>query len=509
MRTRLLATLAASAFCGLAAAQQPAGSTAEITRGDLAASYLRVERALQGKKLDPEQTASLNKTFDQSTLAFFQKKYGDALSQLNSVATGIVGKDGNPEFLRKAAALRLRIDPPVVIADKGAPVTLHIEQLYLPGAPGEGIEGRVEVRDRLGEVRASEDFKLRFEADRKVDLVMELRGEKASHGVARKWFSEPGRYSLWIASDSYTRAQTGVAAALPGPSGQFTVVAESLNAVRDRNAAKLDAIKADSPALEQALASVKARNALLSDAPDPESTAQYVLNPVSLTKEIDGEIAALEKGVDPFKARSGDYWRVVKAGDKEIPLRVYAPATLDTAKPLPLVVAFHGAGVDENAFMDAYGAGKLKQVAEQQKFLLVTPLTYAFTANPGEQFDAVLDAVGLDYTIDPKRIYVLGHSMGGGVTTSVVSARGARIAAAAPICGFRGITPGTKDIPPMLIIAAELDPLANPKAVGPAAEAAKAAGYPVEYKLMANYGHTLVVGEVLSDTCVWLLGHVL
>ncbi len=496
------------ALCSAASAQEtpPASGTSQITRADFARSYLRVERALEGKQFGPEQTAQMNTTFDQATLAFFQKKFGDAIRQIDSVTTSICGKDANPDFLRKAAALRLRLDPPVAIVGDSSPAALHIEQMYLPGVPGEAIEGRVEVRDRLGEVKASEDFKLRFEKDRPVELVMAVRGDKASHGVANKWFAEPGRYTLWIVSDSFTRAQTGVVSALPGPSGHYAVVSKLLLAVRGHNAARLDKIQATSPALEQALASVKARNELLTDTPDPENTAQYVLDPVNLSKEIDLEIRALEAGGDPFSLRTGDYWRVLKIGDKEIPMRVYAPPSLDLNKQSPLIVAFHGAGVDENAFMDAYASGRLKQLADQNKFLLVTPLTYAFSgAAVGDSFDALLESIGMNYAVDPRRIYVMGHSMGGGVTTAVVVARGVNIAAAVPICGFRGLPADAKDIPPMLVIAAELDPLANPKAVGPAAEAAKAAGFPVEYKVIPNYGHTLVVGEVLSDTVTWML----
>lgn len=499
----LLCTFTATTF-----AQAPAAApkNPSVTRADLAVAYQRIDRMVPGAALSPEETAAINKSFDQATLAFFQRKYDDALKQIDAQMVALAPADANKDFLRRAAALRLRMEPAVVVVDANTPVTLHVEQVYLPGEPGEPIEGRIELRDAFGEVRASEDFKLRFEKNRPVDFPMALRGDKATAGAAKEWLGEPGRYTIWIASDSLTRAQQGAVARLPGPSGQFTVVVQSLDAVRDANAAKLEAITAPSPALEQALASVKARNALLTDAPSSENTAQFVLDPIKLAKEIDREIAALEKGEDPFKARRGDYWRVLKTSSTEIPLRVYAPVSLDLAQPVPLVVAFHGAGGDENMFMDAYGAGIIKQLADQHGFLLVSPLTYSFNgAGIGASFDALLDAIGHDYTINPKRIYVLGHSMGGGATTALVVARGARIAAASPICGFRGLAADAKDIPPMLVIAAEHDPLAQAKAVGDGAAAAKAAGFPVEYKLMPNYGHTLVIGEVLPEVVDWLL----
>ncbi len=490
----------------LATAQDaPAAVGPQINRADLATSYLRIEQALRGQKLTPERTAEMNQRFDQSTLAFFQKKFGDAIRQIDALTASLAPANSSG-FVKKAAALRVRMEPPVIIAGANTPVALHLEQLYLPGEPGESIEGQVLVKDAQGKVRIAEDFRLRLEKDRPVDFVMPIRGDKANAAMTKAWIGGPGRYTVWIASESFNASKNGGAVSLPSPSGRFTVAAESLNAISDRNAPRLDAIQAGTPALEQALAALKARNKLLTDAPDPENTAQYVLDPLAIAKELEAEIPALEKGEDPFKARKGDYWRVFKTGEKEIPMRVYLPATLDPAKPLPLVVAFHGAGVDENAFMDAYGAGRLKQLADEHQFLLVTPLTYAFSgATLGDSFDALLDALGHDYPIDPKRIYVMGHSMGGGVTTAVVAARGAKLAAAAALCGFRGLPADTKDIPPMLVVAAELDPLVSPKVIGPAAEAAKVAGLPVEYKLMANYGHTLVVGEILPEAIVWML----
>ncbi len=513
MRALRFAVAVTSLFTTVATfAQAPAPAAAPegaaVTRADLATAYQRVDRLSTGKELPPEQRSEINKSFDQATLAFFQRRYEEALKTIDGQAAALSPADMNKDFIRRAAALRVRLEPPVAVVDATTPVTLHIEQIYLPGEPGEALEGRVEVRDGLGEVLASEDFKLRFEKDRPVDFAMALRGPKATSKATKDWLGEPGRYTVWIASDTLTRAQQGTVTTLSRPNGQYTVVQQSLDAVRDANAKKLDAIAAGSPALEQALASVKARNALLSDAPDPENTAQLVLDPLKLAKEIGGEITALEKGEDPFKARRGDYWRVLKTSAVDIPLRVYAPAGLDLAKPLPLVVAFHGAGGDENMFMDAYGVGIIKRLADKHGFLLVSPLTYAFSgAGIGASFDALLDAIGYDYSIDAKRIYVLGHSMGGGATTAIVVARGARIAAAAPICGFRGLAADAKDIPPMFVIAAEHDPLAQAKAVGDGAAKAQAAGFPVEYKLMPNYGHTLVVGDVLPEVVDWLVTH--
>jgi predicted esterase len=285
-------------------------------------------------------------------------------------------------------------------------------------------------------------------------------------------------------------------------------VPESLDAIAARNSQELKSIDAATPALEQAKASCAARNRLLSDNPSPENTAQLLFDPNQLANEVAAEIEALANGDNPYANRKGDYWRVLQAGAKESPMRVYLPESADPSKPLPLVVAFHGAGGDENMFMDAYGAGVIKETADQHGFLLVTPRTYDYGGNNiGEMFDALIEAVGYDYDIDPSRIYVLGHSMGGGATNNLINARPNMIAAAAPICGFRQLTTSAEETPPTLVIAAELDPLARPARVEPGAQKAIDAGLPVEYKLIKNYGHTLVVGDIMHDTIDWLLKH--
>jgi dienelactone hydrolase len=109
------------------------------------------------------------------------------------------------------------------------------------------------------------------------------------------------------------------------------------------------------------------------------------------------------------------------------------------------------------------------------------------------------------YNIDADRIYVVGHSMGGGAVNNLINSRPTQIAAAAALCGFRQLTTSKDDTPPTLVVAAELDPLAKPERVEPGAQKAIDEGLPVEYKLVENYGHTLVVGDIMHETIEWLL----
>jgi len=297
------------------------------------------------------------------------------------------------------------------------------------------------------------------------------------------------------------------AAAMKAPEfASFRKQVEILRPGAEGLLAELESPAPGTPALVQARAAVKARLRLLTQPFDPENTAQMLMDPPALWAQTQAETAALKKGLDPFKGRTGDYWRVVRIGDREIPLRVYAPSPAGLFKPAALVIAFHGAGGDENMFMDGYGAGLIKRLADQRKFLLVTPLTDAFRGiETGPAFDSLLAALGADYAIDPKRLYILGHSAGGMLTNRLAELRRNKIAAAACLCGFLGFSDQTRGIPRTLIVAGEFDPIAAPARIEPLFKKAREAGYPVEFRLIKNYGHTLLVARVLPEIIDWLL----
>src|SRR6185436_3105755 len=161
-----------------------------------------------------------------------------------------------------------------------------------------------------------------------------------------------------------------------------------------------------------------------------------------------GEFAAahalldqVSKGVNPLRAQRGDVrWAYASAADSTVqPYRLFVPANYDAKKKWPLIVALHGMGGDENSFFNGYSKGVIKEEAEKRGYLIVCPKGRGSAAMyRGAAERDVLDVIKearRDFNIDPDRIYLMGHSMGGYGTWSVAMNNPELFAALAPISG--------------------------------------------------------------------------
>jgi len=228
--------------------------------------------------------------------------------------------------------------------------------------------------------------------------------------------------------------------------------------------------------------------------------------------------------------------RVLEGAHPPIPYRLAGPSLRDGGgadpgtsagagdeRRWPVVVALHGAGGNEHMFMEAYGAGRLPELAEELRFVVISPSTMAVGTAPGalpQLLDAAEAELGL--ALDRDRVFLLGHSMGAGMAGRLVDAvedpagRQAgdhppgtplRIRGVACLAGPCGPGPtGTPEAwPPLLLVGGGLDPLAPPARLETAAEGARARGLEVELRILPTQGHTLLVGAVLEDVVEWLL----
>ena len=131
---------------------------------------------------------------------------------------------------------------------------------------------------------------------------------------------------------------------------------------------------------------------------------------------------------------------VFEEAHKTIAYALFVPTNYDPAKPAPLVVLLHG--LYSNPWQVMHYRG-IAEEAEKRGYLVVAPYGYnggGWYGSRGKGKDAglhippppnspdnlgelsekdVLNVLGLvrkNYAVDPRRIYLMGHSMGGGGT---------------------------------------------------------------------------------------------
>jgi len=118
---------------------------------------------------------------------------------------------------------------------------------------------------------------------------------------------------------------------------------------------------------------------------------------------------------------------------------LYVPRSYDPARPAPLVISLHAAGLWPAAQMET---SRWNEVAEEQGFLVVYPSGIAgggprmwhVTRGTGLGEDIrfisdLIDTLRASYNVDPARIYANGLSNGGGMAFVLSCALSNRIAA--------------------------------------------------------------------------------
>ncbi len=109
------------------------------------------------------------------------------------------------------------------------------------------------------------------------------------------------------------------------------------------------------------------------------------------------------------------------------------PTNFDTSREYSLILTLHGAGVEAEGLVDAY--------EPKDWAFIVAPTNrrrFGFDWQDWGRLDAmeVLDIVMDQYYIDPNRVYLIGHSMGGHGTWHVGCTHADRFAAIVPSAGW-------------------------------------------------------------------------
>jgi len=214
-----------------------------------------------------------------------------------------------------------------------------------------------------------------------------------------------------------------------------------------------------------------------------------------------GLLANAETMLDgkPFYSpvKHGQFWLSVPLGGrKSVACRVYIPRGLDKSKPVPVVVALHGAGVGANTFFEAYGAGRIVKECEERRWVLIAPESgLGFVGPPVE---TILEQLAARYPLDRKHAFLVGHSMGA-MQALDLAATGKYAGVAALGGGWKLVKPAALTDLPVFVGVGDKDALALPSVRALKKSLADAGAKAVTYKEYPGVEHLVIVREALPD----------
>jgi len=181
-------------------------------------------------------------------------------------------------------------------------------------------------------------------------------------------------------------------------------------------------------------------------------------------------IVALTVGSDAQTRAPGDQHRqyTFAPTGQQMPLRVFVPPTWDGKASLPIILMLHGAGADENTYLDQ-ADHLLPRLAAQHGYIVVSPIGFtplgaygnplrlpavfgenaaaaaqrsAMTPARRRELDlselevmTALELVTEEYGADRSRTFLAGHSMGSGGVWHLAARYPDRWRAVAPMSG--------------------------------------------------------------------------
>lgn len=213
-----------------------------------------------------------------------------------------------------------------------------------------------------------------------------------------------------------------------------------------------------------------------------------------------------------------------KEAKKDMEYALYVPSKYDKDRKWPLVIALHGLGGNPQQFIRTRG---LTQEAEKRGYIVAAPMGYnergwyglpplkgkggkGKTNEPENLRELsekdvmnVLKVVKKDYNIDPDRVYLMGHSMGGGGTVHLGLKYPDEWAALGPIAPaiFAHQPSELEKIKgmPIIMVQGAKDPLVKAERVRPWAEQMKKLEMTHEYIEVPDGDHGSVVAQNVPE----------
>ena len=245
------------------------------------------------------------------------------------------------------------------------------------------------------------------------------------------------------------------------------------------------------------------------EAMDYESNLTYATT-------LSGDELAFEMGLspshDPLADKHGDLKLAYRStfDGHLVPYRVYLPTNYTASKKYPLVVLLHGAGGDETDFIEAYRA-LWPKLAEERGYILASvngrgPLS-GYTKESGGEQDVldVTEMVTKRYSVDTAKVYLGGHSMGGGGTWRIGLVYQDKFAGFIPIAPAGNNPALMKDLKkPVMLVCGVKDALVPVAGCRSVAAKAKELNAPVKYSEYPDGDHLSVAVMAVPDIFNWL-----
>lgn len=491
---RLLVVLALALVFTLVASAQDASQLLQLRVG-----YGTLKNSTT---LTAEKSAEIDRLEKQATEASAAGRYGEAMKHLYHGMAVMRGEEWTG-WRALDAALRVKVERAMLEPAQAA--RLQLSEIFVPDEKLQGtIKGAIVLLPPQGKGDVPLKTLKSLDALAPDRVAAPLAVEVPVPEV------EDGNYRLAVILESPAGKPITKSAAVHVERGLAARVA----AARARQAKIETKLKGNgSAALEVALPSVEYHMALY----DLASAASVNLQRIDFKNEIQeaaAQLDALEAGRNPFATRRGDFRKAYrsKIDDTLQPYRVFVPSSYDGSKPYPLVVALHGMGGDENAYFDGYNDGLFKTEAERRGYIVACPKgrdPASMYTGPAEQdvMDVVAEVMR-DYRVDPDRVYLTGHSMGGYGSWSVAMNHPEVFAAIAPIAG--GGNPA--NLPklarvPQLVVHGDADRTVPVERSRVMVETARKLGQDVKYIEVPGGSHTGVAAPTFKDVFDWFDAH--
>lgn len=262
----------------------------------------------------------------------------------------------------------------------------------------------------------------------------------------------------------------------------------------------IEAAREKSPALE--LATARRLQGIVKSLASG-STEAHELPGARLLEQAEQIVATAAKGERWFGVqRTGELFLALPQGDEERPLRIFVPEGSSSDKPMPLVLALHGAVFDEDTWFDGYGGGLIRSLCSTRGWMLAAPRCDGH--EDSRSVRAIVDALAERWPIDRERVFLVGHSRGGTSALNAAAQPGSGITAVVVFgAGLEaGEAEGLKSTP--LFLAVGDHDFARPRVEAFHAALARSGSKSAQFMLCKKSTHWLTPGLALSTAFEWL-----